>query len=377
MELFKNFCEKFFTLFFVFLDFTFGNNQNIVNKFSACLDESPAFLFGHHGSIALNCLDVLFTGRDNIFEKFLFMSLTPLFVFFLIPIGVRNIPLSFAIAHVLIGKLNNIHNRAVLTLVLNESILDCRLVFTEFFIRVINGNVKVDEAVVLGLIEDVGIHRVITLLQVVDSIRNEVGCVEDEEARFYVEGESSGFTSMEGYIIDKELLVKMMDECAAKNLYRFHRDAIAAYLAGGGKMDVYVHEGYYQPIRSVDLYYQANRDMLEAEKRHDLFCAERPIRTRHSSLVSAYYGEKAVSKNSLIGDNCRILGTVENCVLSSEVVVEEGAVLRDCVVMRRTTIGKGALLENVIVDKDCRISAGTALKGNEKLPLVVPKGSRI
>lgn len=198
-----------------------------------------------------------------------------------------------------------------------------------------------------------------------------------KEALFYQRDEGRGFASMEGYIIDKELLVKMMDECAAKNLYRFHRDAIAAYLAGGGKMDIYLHEGYYQPIRSVDLYYRANRDMLDPEKLHDLFCPERPIRTRHSALVSTYYGEKAVSKCSLIGDNCRILGTVENCVLSSEVVVEEGAYLKDCVVMRRTTIGKGAKLESVIVDKDCVISPDVELKGNEKLPLVVPKGSRI
>ena len=198
-----------------------------------------------------------------------------------------------------------------------------------------------------------------------------------KEALFYVEGENRGFTATEGYIIDKELLVKMMHECAAKNLYRFHRDAIAGYLADGGKMGVYVHEGYYLPIRSVDLYYRANRDMLDSDKRHDLFCPERPVRTRHHSLVSTYYGEKAVSSNSLVGDNCRIMGTVENCVLSSEVVVEEGAELRDCIVMRCAAIGKGAKLENVIIDKECVISAGTVLKGNEKLPLVVPKGTKI
>ena len=198
-----------------------------------------------------------------------------------------------------------------------------------------------------------------------------------KQALFYRENEREGLCSTEGYIIDKDLLVGMMDECAAKNLYRFHRDAIVSFLAAGGKMGVYVHEGYYMPIRSVDLYYRANRDMLDTDKRHDLFCPARPIRTRHHSLVSTYYGEKAVSSNSLIGDNCRIMGRVENSILSSEVVVEEGACLKDCVVMRRTTIGRGAALENVIVDKDCVITAEVALKGNEKLPLVVPKGTKI
>ena len=197
------------------------------------------------------------------------------------------------------------------------------------------------------------------------------------EARFYVEGKSQGFASMEGYIINKDLLVRMMEDCAAKNLYRFHRDAIASYLADGGKMGVYVHEGYYVPVRSVDLYFRANRDMLDPDKRHDLFCDERPIRTRRNALVSTYYGENAVTSNNLIGDNCRIMGTVEDSVLSSEVVVEDGACLKNCVVMRNTTICSGARLENVIIDKDCTISADTELKGSEKLPLVVPKGSKI
>lgn len=197
------------------------------------------------------------------------------------------------------------------------------------------------------------------------------------QARFYRESEEEGYCSMEGYIIDKELLVRMMDDCAARNLYRFHRDALAAYLNEGGKMGVYLHEGYYMPIRSVDLYYRANRDMLEDGKRRDLFAPERPIRTRHHEGVSTYYGEKAVSINSLVGDNCRIEGRIENCILSTEIRVAPGAVLRDCVVMRCSNIGEGAELDCVIIDKNCEIAPGTVLKGNEKLPLVVPKGTKI
>ena len=45
--------------------------------------------------------------------------------------------------------------------------------------------------------------------------------------------------------------------------------------------------------------------------------------------------------------------------------------------MRRSTIGRGAKLESVIVDKDCVIAPDTALKGNERLPLVIPKSSHI
>ena len=67
----------------------------------------------------------------------------------------------------------------------------------------------------------------------------------------------------------------------------------------------------------------------------------------------------------------------DKIIYSSEVTVEEGAVLRNCVIMRRTHVGRGAQLDCVIADKNCRIAAGTELRGNAKLPLVVPKGSII
>lgn len=213
---------------------------------------------------------------------------------------------------------------------------------------------------------DVPHHRYIT---------GEDGLV--ESARFYSTDTSEGYASTEGYIIDKDVLVALMDVCSAKNLYRFHRDALAGYLERDGKMDVFLHEGYYMPIRSVDLYYRSNMDMLADANRRDLFDPARPVRTRHHALVSTYYGEKASVVNSLVGDNCRIYGRIENCVLSPEVTVEEGAVLKNCVIMRHTVIGRGAELDCVIADKNCTIAAGTVLKGNEKLPLVIPKDTGI
>ncbi len=47
-----------------------------------------------------------------------------------------------------------------------------------------------------------------------------------------------------------------MDKCKALNLYRFHKDAVSSFLAEGGRMAAYVHEGYAASIRSVADYYQ-------------------------------------------------------------------------------------------------------------------------
>ena len=189
--------------------------------------------------------------------------------------------------------------------------------------------------------------------------------------------DGEGLPSLEGYIINKDTLLKLMDDCRAKNLYRFHKDAVAAFLAEGGRMGTYVHPGYAVAVRSVEAYYKASMDMLKPELRRQLFPADRPVRTKTHEEVSTYYGENAVSRNSLVADNCMIEGSIENCIVFSGARIERGASLRNCIIMRGGIVGEGAALDCVIADKYCSFSAGTVLTGNAKLPMVVPKGSRI
>ncbi|MCR5665095.1 MAG: glucose-1-phosphate adenylyltransferase subunit GlgD [Oscillospiraceae bacterium] len=198
-----------------------------------------------------------------------------------------------------------------------------------------------------------------------------------KEALYDVGAEGEGLASLEGYVIEKETLLHLMDACRAKNFYRFHRDGIGMFLAEGGKMDVAVHKGYAEIIRSVEGYYQASRDTLEAEVRRQLFPAERPVRTKNHEGVSTYYGEHAVSKNSLVADNCIVEGELENCILFSGVRVGPGAKLKNCILFRNTIIGENAKLDCVVADKECTFKPGTELKGSESLPIVVGKGKQI
>ncbi len=186
-------------------------------------------------------------------------------------------------------------------------------------------------------------------------------------------GEGEGVRSLEGYIISKELLLDLMERCRAENLYRFHRDGILTWLREGGKMKLYVHQGYARTIRSVEDYYEANKDMLCRQLRNQLFPADRPVRTRLHEGVSTYYGEDAASVNSLVADNCIIEGSVENCIIFSGVRIGKGAKLKNCIIMRGCHVGDWSELDCVIADKACDFAPGTILTGSSKLPMVVPK----
>ena len=191
----------------------------------------------------------------------------------------------------------------------------------------------------------------------------------------YRHGAGEGLPSLEAYIFRKDVLLDLMDRCRANNQYLFHRDAISMFLNEGGKMAVYVHEGYANSVRSVEEYYAISRDMLKPEIRHQLFC--RPVRAKTHEDVSTYYAENSRSVNSLVGDDCIIEGDVENCIIFSGVHVAAGARLRDCIIMKGCEVGAGSDLRCVIADKSCKFAAGSVLIGSPNLPTVVPKGSEI
>jgi glucose-1-phosphate adenylyltransferase len=192
-----------------------------------------------------------------------------------------------------------------------------------------------------------------------------------------VEGTGAGYASLEVYILSKELLLSIISHCSSVNELHFHRNALTKYFSEGNRIGIYVHDGFYAPIRSVGDYYKANMDMLDPVKRSELFLESRPIRTKDRAEVSTYYGDGANVVNSLLADGCYIEGTVKNCILFRGVRIEKGAVLENCIIMQGSVIGKKVVLKNVIADKEVSISPHYTLTGSERLPLVIPKGSRI
>jgi glucose-1-phosphate adenylyltransferase len=190
-------------------------------------------------------------------------------------------------------------------------------------------------------------------------------------------GETLGLASTEMYILKKELLLSFMDFCSDGERVHFHRDALAHYLREGGRVGIYVHEGYFRRIATALDYYEASMDMLKPEVMSQLFPAQRPIRTKERAEVSTYYGEAAKVKNSLVADGCYIEGELENCILFRGVRIAKGVKLQNCVVMQDTTVGENAQLKCVIADKDCVITPRCFLVGSERLPILVPKGATV
>ena len=187
----------------------------------------------------------------------------------------------------------------------------------------------------------------------------------------------TGVASMEIYIVNKDVLLGILDFCAQENRFHFHRDGLFEYLGRGGTMDVFLHRGYAVRVDTVADYFAASMDMLEPLARASLFPADRPVRTKERADVSTYYGEHAHVENCLVADGCFIEGTVTDCILFRGVRVARGAHLSRCIVMQDTCIAADAILQYVIADKNVRIGPAVTLTGCEALPIVIPKGSEL
>jgi glucose-1-phosphate adenylyltransferase len=190
-------------------------------------------------------------------------------------------------------------------------------------------------------------------------------------------GRGPGYASLEMYIMSKQTLLGMMERGCSGMKYKLHRDEIAGLLESGGKMAVYLHPGYAMHIFSVEEYYRASMDMLDAKNRAELFPDEHPVRTKGRSDVSTYYAEHSVSRNCLVADGCFVEGSIENCIIFRGVRVGKGAHIKNSIIMQDTVVGEGAELSCVISDKDVQISPFITLAGSPRLPLVIPKLSKI
>ena len=183
-----------------------------------------------------------------------------------------------------------------------------------------------------------------------------------------------GHRSLEIYILKKELLLALVDECAAQDKYSFRRDVLAG-MAGRLRLQSYVWDGYAAQLRSVKEYYDRSMELLQGPIRAELFRAGRPILAKEDDEASSYFAPGSRVKNSLVADGCTIEGTVENCILFPGVTVERGAEVRDSILFKGTAVRDGVTLCHVIADKGVEILPGRTLMGHENYPIVLAKGS--
>ncbi|QNK87352.1 glucose-1-phosphate adenylyltransferase subunit GlgD [Sporosarcina sp. resist] len=174
------------------------------------------------------------------------------------------------------------------------------------------------------------------------------------------------------YIINKDLLMTLVDQCIAHHQDHFFVHGIKENLATL-KVQTYKNNGYGVFINSIESYYRHNMNLLSEENYKALFYKLPFIRTKVGNQPPTKYRNEASVKKSILANGCIIAGEVEGSVLFRGVTVEEGATVKNSIIMQRCKIEAGVHLENVILDKDVHVTANQQLIGSKDKPYVVAK----
>ena len=182
--------------------------------------------------------------------------------------------------------------------------------------------------------------------------------------------------SMGIYIIKRELLISLLEECAAHGNYDFIKDVLIKKL-DSLKIYGYKFKGYWRNLSTIQLYYRCNMEILDPEIRRELFIENGKIYTKVKDEVPAKYNHEAEVKNSIVGDGCIIEGTIENSVIFRGVTVKKGAVVKDSIVMQGSVIEEDSSIQNAILDKNVVLTPGKNIKGESNWPVTIGKNVRV
>lgn len=177
--------------------------------------------------------------------------------------------------------------------------------------------------------------------------------------------------SMGIYAFRVETLENALRTPAAERppIFDFGRDVLPGLVANG---DVYTHDfvdqsgnpGFWRDIGTLDKMWEANMAARSGHSGLNLNDTAWPILTNEPQLPSARidcdaHGLASTVSDSLLSNGCQLAGaTVSRSVLSYDVRIDSGSVIRDSVVMPHARIGKGCSLQRCIVEEGARVPDG-------------------
>jgi glucose-1-phosphate adenylyltransferase len=185
-------------------------------------------------------------------------------------------------------------------------------------------------------------------------------------------------TSMEVFLLRKDLLMDLVDRGAAHGYHDLTRDVFQRMIRDAGmRVAGYEYTDVCYRLDSVQSYFKFNLDVIDPKIRHALFREDNPVYTKVRDELPARHLEDAHVVDSIVADGCIIDGDVEHCVLFRGVKIAKGAKLKNCVVMQDSVIEENVVLENCILDKQAVIKRGGKLIGPQSYPIVISKNMTI
>ena len=178
----------------------------------------------------------------------------------------------------------------------------------------------------------------------------------------------SNLASMGIYIFSwktlKESLMALKDQpnCDfGKHILPYCRD-------NGKRLFAYEFNGYWKDVGTLGSYWEANMELIDIIPDFNLYEEFWKIYTNTGSIPPQYISENSVIDKSIICNGAEIYGEVHNSVIGSNVVIGQGAVVRDSIIMQDVVIGENCVIDKSIIAEHVNVGDNVTLGIGSDIP---------
>ena len=173
----------------------------------------------------------------------------------------------------------------------------------------------------------------------------------------------SNLASMGIYVFNTHYLLEYLarDDASANSQNDFGKNVIPAMLQDGGRLAAYRFSGYWKDVGTLQSLWQANMDLIGEEPAFDLFDRHQRVFCRTEARAPQYIGAGGSVSDTILSQGCVIEGRVERSVISPDVHIARGAVVKDSVLMSGVYVGEGARVEYAMLDEHVSVAAGKSI----------------
>jgi len=168
----------------------------------------------------------------------------------------------------------------------------------------------------------------------------------------------SNLASMGLYIFNWSVLKKalMEDHTTEKSSHDFGKNVIPKLLSDGNKIYAYEFSGYWKDIGTIESYYNACLELLDPDSVLGLFNPyEGRIMSNLNNHAPAYIGPDASVQDSIVCTGSEIFGSIDHSIISTDVEIGEGSVIKNSIVLPGVRIGSNVCIEHAIIAENVKI----------------------
>ena len=178
----------------------------------------------------------------------------------------------------------------------------------------------------------------------------------------------SNLASMGIYIFSwpvlKEALLKKKDEPGCD----FGKHVIPYCHENGQRLFAYEYNGYWKDVGTLGSYWEANMELIDIIPDFNLYEEFWKIYTNTGSIPPQYISENSVIDKSIICNGAESYGEVHNSVIGSNVVIGQGAVVRDSIIMQDVVIGENCVIDKSIIAEHVNVGDNVTLGIGSDIP---------